>query len=136
MSHRTHVRCTDGMVHDVRVWRTATAACGVVVFDPPPGVNLRGLGFRVVSAAYAADGTGPTTNAPVDCMACVAGLDRTPYAVLCDDHGQQFLTQRGYDLQMRSGSRPWMCPKCGEMAHWDDDEYEAALGEEGDECQA
>lgn len=117
------------MVHDVRVWRTSTAACGVVVFDLPSGVSAHLMGYstRIVRAAYAADGTGPTTSEPVDCMACVAGLDRTPYAVLCDDHGQQFLTEQEYVHQLNRPSSGWTCPKCFEMAGWDDDEYEAVM---------
>jgi hypothetical protein len=109
------------MIHDVRVWRTATAACGVVVFDLPSGVSaLLGQHVRI-------DGTGPTTSEPVDCMACVAGLDRTPYAVLCDDHGQQFLTEQQYRQQLNRPDSLWACPRCGKSAHWDDDEYEAAM---------
>lgn len=126
MEHRAHVRCADGLVHDVRVWRTATAACGVVVFDPPPGVDLAAMGFRVVSARLAPDGTGPTTEDPVDCMSCLVAW-RTPYAVLCDDHGQQFLTEVEYSKQLLRPDSLWMCPRCGESAHWDDDEYDATL---------
>lgn len=127
-THRANVRCDDGMIHDVRVWRTSTAACGVVVFDLPSEVSAHLLrhSTRIVRAAHATDGTGPTTSEPVDCMACVAGLDRTPYAVLCNDHGQQFLTHEQYLRQLNRSDSLWACPRCGESAHWDDDEYEAA----------
>lgn len=127
--HRANVRCADGMIHDVRVWRTATAACGVIVFDLPPGTGSRLLGsnIRIVRTTLATDGTGPTTSEPVDCMACVVGLDRTPYAVLCDDHGQRFLTHEQYLRQLNRPDSLWACPRCGESAHWDDDEYEAAI---------
>ena len=125
-AHRANVRCVDGLVHDVRVWRTATTACGVIVFDEPPGVNLAAMGFRVVRARLAPDGTGPTTDDPVDCMSCLVAR-RTPFAVLCDDHGQQFLTEEQYLRQLNRPDWFWTCPRCGESAHWDDDEYDVAL---------
>jgi hypothetical protein len=132
-SHRANVRCADNMVHDVRVWRTATAACGVVIFDLPSDAHptLLGSRTRIVRAAQATDGTGPTTKDSVDCMACVVGLDRTPYAVLCDDHGQQFLTEHQYNLQINRPDARWRCPRCGEDAYWDDDEYEATMDFDG-----
>lgn len=135
LGHRAYVRCVDGLVHDVRVWSTPTTACGVVVFDSPPGVNLAALGFRVVRSQLAADGTGPTTEDVVDCMSCLAAR-RTPYAVLCDDHGQQFLTEQQYSRQLSRPDSFWSCPRCGEYAYWDDDEYDAALdeGEPDDEA--
>lgn len=116
------------MVHDVRLWRTQTTACGVILFAAPSGhdglsVDLSALGFRVVRP-------GPVTTGPVDCMSCLVAR-RTPYAVLCDDHGQQFLTAEEYDYQMSRPDSLWRCPRCGESAHWDDDEYEASLEEEG-----
>jgi hypothetical protein len=111
------------VTHDVRVWRTATAACRAVVFDPPRNVDLAKLGFRLIRE-------GQVTEGPVDCMSCLAAR-RTPYAVLCDDHGQQFLTEEQYDHQMNRPDSLWRCPRCEESAHWDDDEYDAALDEEG-----
>lgn len=66
----------------------------------------------------------------VDCMSCLVAR-RSPYVVLCDDHGQQFLTAEEYDYQMSRPDSPWRCPRCGESAQWDDDEYEASLDEEG-----
>ncbi len=113
------MRLADGIVHDVRTWRTSSTACGVVVFDSPPGVNLSALGFRVVRP-------GPPTDDPVDCMSCLV-TRRTPFAVLCDDHGQQFLTEEEYSWQLNRPNSRWTCPRCGEVAHWDDDEYDAAL---------
>ena len=61
----------------------------------------------------------------VNCMACIAAK-RTPYAVLCDDHGQRFLTEAQYDQQMSRPDALWRCPRCGENAYWDDDNYEQA----------
>jgi hypothetical protein len=121
------VRCADGIVHDVRVWRTPTTACGVVVFDSPPGVNLAALGFRVIRP-------GPTTEDPVDCMSCLVAR-RTPFAVLCDDHRQQFLTEEQYSRQLHRPDSFWSCPRCGESAHWDDDEYETAIDEGGPDAE-
>lgn len=120
------MRGVNGVTHDVRVWRTKTAACGAVVFDPPETVHvisLERLGFRLIQEAKVIDG-------PVDCMSCLVAR-RTPYAVLCDDHGQQFLTAEEYVYQMSRPDLLWRCPRCGEFAHWDDDEYDAALDKEG-----
>lgn len=131
-SHRAHVKGAGGVTHDVRVWRTATAACKAVVFDPPRNIDtgrsqfinsLERLEFRLICE-------GQVTEDPVDCMSCLAA-PRTPYAVLCDDHGQQFLTAKEYDRQTKRPDVRWHCPMCGESAYWDDDEYEAALNEEG-----
>ena len=126
--HRAHVRGADGVTHDVRVWRTATAACGAVVFDPPRSIDLARPGFRLIRE-------GTVVDDPIDCMSCLAAR-RTPYAVLCDDHGQQFLTPKQYDHQMSRPDSLWMCPRCGESAHWDDDEYEANLDEGPDDDEA
>lgn len=121
-SHRAHIRGADGVTHDVRVWRTATAACGAVVFDPPKNIDLARLGFRLIREGQVVEGF-------VDCMSCLVAR-RTPYAVLCDDHRQQFLTAEEYDYQMSRPDSLWRCPRCGESAYWDDDEYEASLNEE------
>ncbi len=123
-NHRAHVRGSDGVTHDVRVWHTATAACRAIMFDPPEDahvVSIERLGFRLILK-------GQVTRDPVDCMSCLT-THRTPYAVLCDDHGQQFLTEKQYNHQMSRPDSLWRCPKCGESAHWDDDEYEATLDE-------
>ncbi len=96
------------------------------MFDPPEDVHANSLariGFRLIRGGQVVDG-------PVDCMSCLA-TRRTPYAVLCDDHGQQFLTEEQYDHQMSKPDSLWRCPRCGEDAYWDDDEYDAALDEEG-----
>lgn len=121
--HRAHMRLADGIVHDVRTWRTSSTACGAIVFDIPrePGVKEPGIyaRFRIV-------GSGPVVDDPVDCMSCIVAR-RTPFAVLCDEHGQQFLTDEQYSQQLLRPDSFWACPRCGESAHWDDDEYEAAL---------
>lgn len=117
------------MVHDVRVWRTPTAACGVIVFDVPSKVDLViPRGFRVVVALRNTDGTGPMTDEPVSCMSCLAAR-RTPYAVLCEGHGQQFLTEAQYDYQMSRPNARWACPRCGEDSGFDDEEYEHGIGD-------
>lgn len=127
-SHRAHVRGSDGVTHDVRVWRTAAAACRAVVFDPPENVFFEKLGFRLIR-------DGKVVDDPVDCMSCLAAR-RTPYAVLCDDHGQQFLTAEQYEHQLDRPDSFWSCPRCGECAYWDDDEYEANLDEGPDDDEA
>lgn len=122
--HRAHVRGVDGVTHDVRVWYPTTAACGAVVFNPPRNtfyLDLAGLGSHLIREGVVVDD-------PIDCMPCLAAR-RTPYAVLCDNHGQQFLTLKQYDHQMSRPNSLWMCPRCGESAHWDDDEYQAHLNE-------
>lgn len=131
-AHRTRMRCTDGIVHDVRPWRATSTACGTVVFDIPKESDLRGLGiyayFRIV-------GSGPVVDDPIDCMTCLAGR-RTPYAVLCEAHGQQFLTEEQYAHQMSRPDALWRCPRCGESAYWDDDEYDITLDEGCDDDEA
>ena len=52
----------------------------------------------------------------------------TPYAVLCREHGQVFLTKDEYGRQLSRPDALWQCPKCGEEATWDDDHYERMLG--------
>lgn len=61
----------------------------------------------------------------------------TPYAVRCyqcepsGDH----LVYMTYECYMRQMMRPdsfWVCPRCGEDARWDDDNYEARLPDEID----
>lgn len=58
-------------------------------------------------------------------------LTPTPYAVLCPQHGQQFLTDDEYSRQLCRPDSRWKCPVegCGRISGWDDDNYEAALGD-------
>jgi len=49
---------------------------------------------------------------------------QTPWAVICPEHGQVFLTDEEYDAQMDAPDAVWRCP-CGQRAEWDDDNYEA-----------
>lgn len=117
-AHRSNMRLADGIVHDVRTWATVwTAACGTLVFDTeqhiiPLGLNTVGFGHIV--------------DDPVDCMACLVA-QKTPFAVLCDYHGQQFLTEEQYSHQLNRPDSLWMCPRCGDFAYWDDDEYDSAI---------
>lgn len=53
--------------------------------------------------------------------------EKTPYAVLCRAHGQVFLTDDEYGRQLCRPDALWTCPKCGEAARWDDDNYEEML---------
>ena len=50
---------------------------------------------------------------------------QTPWAVVCREHGQVFLTDKEYDAQMDDPDALWKCPLCGRQAEWDDDNYEA-----------
>lgn len=111
---RVNVRALNGVVHDAREWRTMATACGLVVYSEST--------FAV--PAHVATNCSVTQDL-VNCMACIA-TKRTPYAVLCDDHGQRFLTEAQYDQQMSRPDALWRCPWCGESAHWDDDNYEQA----------
>ena len=49
---------------------------------------------------------------------------RTPYAVFCPYHGLKYLTPGEYDYQLGQPDLPWHCPVCGELAYWDDENYE------------
>lgn len=134
LGHRACIRGSDGVTHDVRVWRTSAAACRAIVFDPPEepvrgfATSLERMGFRLIRE-------GKVVDDPVDCMSCLAAR-RTPYAVLCDDDGQQFLTEEQYSHQLDRPDSFWSCPRCGESAHWDDDEYEAGFDEGPDDDEA
>jgi hypothetical protein len=46
-----------------------------------------------------------------------------PYAVHCRHHGQVFLTEKEYNDQLLDDSF-WVCPICGAISSWDDDNYE------------
>ena len=51
----------------------------------------------------------------------------SPYGVICRDHGKQGLTSREYSEQL---SKPnWICPRCHDMADWDDDRFQKAMDE-------
>jgi hypothetical protein len=54
----------------------------------------------------------------------------TPYAIICYEHSQVFLTLEEYSYQMSRPDSLWKCPLCGEVADWDDDNYELYLGED------
>lgn len=60
------------------------------------------------------------------------GLSReeTPYAVVCPDHGQVFLTESEYNRQMGNPDRFWACPHAGPRCYpvaFDDLHYESRL---------
>ena len=57
----------------------------------------------------------------------------TPWAVICRNHGQQFLTEEQYERQLDRPDSLWTCPVCGDSATWDDDNFERKeFGGEGD----
>lgn len=46
---------------------------------------------------------------------------QTPYAVICRRCGLQCLSEENYTLQINRPNSLWVCPRCGDTAHWDDD---------------
>jgi hypothetical protein len=50
---------------------------------------------------------------------------RTPWAVICREHGQVFMTAEEYESQMFMPDSVWKCPLCGRKSEWDDDNHEA-----------
>jgi hypothetical protein len=65
-------------------------------------------------------------------------MKATPWAVVCHKHGRVFLTQQQYDKQMIVADAFWICPVCGDVASWDDDNYEKhieLLEHEAEEAQ-
>ena len=48
----------------------------------------------------------------------------TPWAVICPQHGKQYLTGEQYDDQMMKADSYWFCPVCGGHSEWDDDNFE------------
>lgn len=57
----------------------------------------------------------------------------TPWAVICREHGKQYLTGEQYDDQMMKADSYWACPICGGHSSWDDDNYEAHIFNEEDD---
>ena len=51
----------------------------------------------------------------------------TPYAVQCPEHGQVFMDHDEYMRQLCRPDSRWECPRCGELAWWDDENYERYL---------
>lgn len=51
----------------------------------------------------------------------------TPWAIICSTDGQVFLTYEEYDRQINHPNSFWQCPRCGDSAGWDDDNYEKHL---------
>ncbi len=54
----------------------------------------------------------------------------TPWAVICREHGKQYLTSEQYDAQMMKPDSYWLCPICGGHSSWDDDNYDNYYNEE------
>jgi hypothetical protein len=60
----------------------------------------------------------------------------TPYAVRCSwcaDGGLVYLTHACYMRQMMRPDAMWRCPRCGEDARWDDNNYENRLQDQVNE---
>ena len=49
---------------------------------------------------------------------------RSPYAVICRIHGQQFLTPKEYIRQLERPDELWECPVCKGTAQFDDANFE------------
>ena len=54
----------------------------------------------------------------------MTGCEKTPYAVVCEKHGQQFLSEAQYREQLSRPNAVWVCPKDGEPAWFDDENAE------------
>ena len=54
---------------------------------------------------------------------------KTPYAIICEEHGQVFLTAKEYERQLMCPDRLWECPHCREAAAFDDENFERYLDE-------
>ena len=50
---------------------------------------------------------------------------KSPYAVICPAHGQVFLTAEQYMKQLMLPDMRWTCIICGEVAEFDDENYES-----------
>lgn len=56
--------------------------------------------------------------------------DPTPYAVRCNycSPGELIYMRRDFYLeQMMAPDAKWICPRCGQVASWDDDNYEERM---------
>jgi hypothetical protein len=53
-----------------------------------------------------------------------------PYAVVCREHGQQFLTEGAYLAQLERSNDRWFCPVCGDNAAFDDLNLESYIVDE------
>ena len=48
----------------------------------------------------------------------------TPWAVICVQHGQVFLTEDEYSLQLLEADLGWFCPLCERAAEFDDENFD------------
>lgn len=50
---------------------------------------------------------------------------KTPYAVHCETGcGQSFLTEEEYLRQLNKPDSVWQCPRCGDSAGFDDENFD------------
>jgi hypothetical protein len=94
---------------------------GVVTIDGDDLKKLQAEGREYLESVRPPEGTPALSE------------ERTPYAVICREHGQQFLTSDEYNRQLCRPDSLWTCPKCGEASNWDDDNYEASFGDPPDD---
>jgi hypothetical protein len=45
---------------------------------------------------------------------------KTPYAVICDSHGVQRISEMQYQAALMYENIPWKCPICKQIAEWDE----------------
>lgn len=51
----------------------------------------------------------------------------TPYRVICGECGPQPLSSKQYGEQMQRPNARWSCPRCGDIASFDDEFYESQI---------
>jgi len=102
----------------------------VITFSGGSLQDLQAFAREQLAASRPPDGTPSRSETP------------TPFAIICRDHGRQYLTRDGYDRQMSDPDARWACPvdDCGRISSWDDDVYEAACERDdpmlhGEDCE-
>lgn len=51
-------------------------------------------------------------------------LIETPWAVICPNHGKEFLTHEQYMDQLCLSDLMWKCPICSEYSEWCDENFD------------
>ncbi len=54
----------------------------------------------------------------------MAAVFETPWAVICPNHGEVFLTHEQYMAQMYEVDVMWKCPICSEYSEWNDENFD------------
>lgn len=90
---------------------------GATTYDGEDLKQLQDAGRKYLDEARPPEGTPAVSTV------------ETPYAVICREHGQQFLTDDEYGRQLCRPDSLWTCPVCREASQWDDDHYEKSFGD-------